>query len=175
MHMRATVLSVALSFTVPALSADVMSTNAGLFPSRAVMVVLTNGNQLAAEVTVTNTFAEAVDCYLHAVPVTTNRSKLHPGPALVAWSVVPPNEYDRQSWLHPPPMMIRYGLGTRIQIPPSQRASLLVGPGPFGLSPTNENVLVIQFACPAAKGESASTSKNGYRMLTARIGESSIA
>ena len=175
MHMRATVLSIALSFTVPALSADVISTNAGLFPSRAVMVVLTNGNQLAAEVTVTNTFTEAVDCYLYAVPITTNRSKLHPGPALVTWSVVPPSEYDRQSWLHPPPMVIRYGLGTRIQIPPSQRASLLIGPGPFGLSPTNENALVIQYVWPAAKTESASPQMNRYRMLTARIGERSAA
>lgn len=173
--MRATVLSVALAFTIPALSAEVMTTNAGLFPSRAVVVVLTNGNQLAAEVTVTNTFTEAVDCYLYAVPITTNRSKLHLGPAVVTWSIVPPSEYDRQSWMYPPPMAIRYGLGTRVQIRPSQRASLLVRPGPFGLSPTNENALVIQYVWPAAKGESASTNMNRYRMLTARIGERSAA
>jgi hypothetical protein len=173
--MRTTVLLVALAFTIPALSAEVMSTNAGLFPSRGVVLVLTKGNQLAAEVTVTNTFTEAVDCYVYAVPITTNRSKLPLGLAVVTWSIVPPSEYDRQSWMYPPPSAIRYGLGTRVAIRPFRMARLLVGPGPFGLSPTNENALVIQYAWPAATGESASTHTNRYQMLTAHIGERSAA
>jgi hypothetical protein len=172
---RSTLLLVALAFSVPALSAEVMSTNAGLFPSPAVLVLLTNGNQWAAEVTVTNTFTEAVDCYVYAVPITTNRSKLHLGPAVVTWSIVPPAEYGQQSWMYPPPMAIRYGFGSRVQIQPSQRASLVIGPGPFGLSPTNENALVVQYVWPAAKGESESTHTNRYWMLTARIGKRSLA
>jgi hypothetical protein len=173
--MRATILSAGLAFAIPALSAEVVSTNAGLFPSCIVEVVLTNGNQFAAAVTVTNTFAEAVDCYVYAVPITTNPSKLQLGPTVVAWSIVPPGEYDRQSRMYPPPMAIRYGLGTKVQLQPSQKASLLIGPGPFGLSPTNENALVFQYVSPAAKGESASASTNRYRMLTARIGKGSAA
>jgi len=101
-HMRATPLLVALAFSI-SVSAEVASTNSGLFPSRAVVVVLTNGNQFAAQVTVTNTFTETVECRVYAIPITTNRAKLRLGrPWSLGPSSLPANMIgDRGCTLHP--------------------------------------------------------------------------
>jgi len=172
--MRFMILLVGLASSAPVFSADLVNTNAGVVPAGLVAVVQTNGNQLYAEVAVTNTFTEAVECRVYVMP-STNSAEVSIGPIVVAWSVVPPSEYGHRSWIYPPSMAFRYGIGTKVEIGGSQKSTILVGPGSPGLSLTNENVLVIQYLPPGVKEETARSKWSLCQVLTAAIGKGSRA